>query len=69
MGITAAVTLLRVALGAPAGLRLDLRSVNGRPGLLASRDGRPTAVVVVEGRRGLVEGVWLVTDAGKLRHW
>ncbi|WP_374009210.1 hypothetical protein [Leifsonia sp. LS-T14] len=68
-GTTAALTLLRVALGAPATLRLELRSVNGRPGLLALREGRLVAVIVVEGRAAAVDHVWVVTNPEKLATW
>ena len=68
-GITAALTLLRVALGSPATLRLQLRSVNGRPGLLAPRDGRLVAVIVVDGRAAAVDHVWVVTNPEKLATW
>ena len=68
-GITAALTLLRVTLGAPATLRLQLRSVNGRPGLLALRDGRVLAVIAVEGRAAAVDCVWVVTNPEKLTSW
>ena len=68
-GITAALTLLRVALGAPATLRLQVRSVNGRPGLLASRDDRLVAVMALEGRAAAVGHVWVVTNPEKLASW
>ena len=68
-GITAALTLLRVTLGAPATLRLQLRSVNGRPGLLALRDGRVLAVIALEGRPTAVDCVWVVTNPEKLTSW
>lgn len=68
-GTTAALTLLRVALGSPATLRLQLRSVNGRPGLLATRDGRLLAVIVVDGRAAAVDHVWVVTNPEKLATW
>jgi RNA polymerase sigma-70 factor (ECF subfamily) len=69
LGIPAALTLLRRSLGAPAGLRLDVRPVNGRPGLLASRGGGAVAVVIPDGRRGAVAHVWVVIDPGKLARW
>jgi len=68
-GTTAALTLLRVVLGSPATLRLQLRSVNGRPGLLAQRDGRLVAVIVVDGRAAAIDHVWVVTNPEKLATW
>ena len=68
-GITAALTLLRVALGAPTTLRLQVCSVNGRPGLLAARDGRLVAVIALDGRATAVRHVWVVTNPEKLSTW
>jgi hypothetical protein len=68
-GVTASLTLLRITLGAPATLRLHLRSVNGRPGLLAVRDGRVLAVLALEGRPTAVDCVWVVTNPEKLTSW
>ena len=67
-GVTAALTLLAVTLGTPDGLRLDACSVNGRPGLRASRAGVPVAVIALDGRT-CVDRAWLVTNPDKLRHW
>jgi len=69
VGTTAALTLLRVALGAPDALRLDVRSVNGRAGLLASRSGRPVAVVAFDGDADGMAHVWVVTNPAKLDGW
>ena len=69
VGTTAALTLLRVALGAPAALRLDVRSVNGRAGLLATRAGRPVAVLAFDGDVDGIEQVWVVTNPAKLDRW
>ncbi|MEV8213287.1 hypothetical protein [Leifsonia sp. NPDC077715] len=69
IGTTAALTLLRVALGAPRGLRFDVRSVNGRPGLLATRGGRPVAVLAFDGAIDGIEHIWVVTNPTKLEHW
>jgi RNA polymerase sigma-70 factor (ECF subfamily) len=68
IGVTAALTLLTVTLGAPDGLLLEAASVNGRPGLRASRAGRVVAVIAVDGGTS-VDRVWLVTNPAKLRHW
>ncbi|MGO4535689.1 hypothetical protein [Leifsonia sp. 2MCAF36] len=68
-GITAALTLLRVALGAPETLKLQLCSVNGRPGLRATRDERLVAVIALEGRSTAVGHVWVVTNPEKLASW
>lgn len=67
-GVTAALTLLAVTLGASDGLSLDPCSVNGRPGLRASRAGGPVAVIALDGR-ACVDRAWLVTNPDKLRHW
>ena len=69
LGTTAALTLLRVALGSSAALRLDVRSVNGRAGLLATRAGRPAAVLAFEGGAEGIEQVWIVTNPAKLDGW
>jgi RNA polymerase sigma-70 factor (ECF subfamily) len=69
VGTTAALTLLRVALGAPAAVRLDVRPVNGAPGLLATRDGVVVAVVALEGDADGIAHVWAVTNPAKLRGW
>jgi len=69
VGTTAALTLLRVALGTPGALRLDIRSVNGRAGLLAERAGRPVAVLAFDGDADGIEHVWVVTNPAKLDRW
>ncbi|WP_285115090.1 hypothetical protein [Leifsonia sp. fls2-241-R2A-40a] len=68
-GIAAALTLLRRTLGDPASLRLELRAVNGGPGLLAFRAGRAVAVVALSGRPGAVDHVWVVANPAKLTEW
>ncbi|WP_157780414.1 hypothetical protein [Leifsonia xyli] len=69
VGTTAALTLLRVALGAPGALRLDIRSVNGRAGVLATRAGRPVAVLAFDGDADGIGHVWVVTNPVKLDRW
>lgn len=68
-GLTAALTLLALTLGAPEGLRLELRSVNGRPGLRATRQERVVAVIALDGAAGVLDRVWLVTNPAKLARW
>ncbi len=52
-----------------AGLLLVERTVNGRPGLLAQRDGAVVAVFAFEVADGLVRRVWAVRNPDKLRPW
>lgn len=68
-GIAAALTSLRRALGDPSSLRFEVRSVNGGPGLVASRSGVTVAVIVLAGRAGAVEDVWVVSNPDKLDGW
>ncbi|MFF9564718.1 hypothetical protein ACF1AJ_15340 [Leifsonia sp. NPDC014704] len=63
------LTLLHGLLGDPASLGLDVRPMNGRSGLVASRDGRVFAVVVADGAVGAVDHLWIVADPEKLRRW
>ena len=58
-----------VALVTTCALRLDVRSVNGRAGLLATRAGRPAAVLAFEGGAEGIEQVWIVTNPAKLDGW
>ncbi|RDV44939.1 hypothetical protein DOE76_09365 [Leifsonia sp. ku-ls] len=67
-GLTAALTLLTVALGHPDGLGLEDCTVNGRPGLRASRGGRVVAVIALDGSPA-IDRAWLVTNPDKLRRW
>lgn len=58
-----------VDIGSRAPMRLVERTVNGRPGLVAERDGRIFAVYafgVVDTR---IERIWVVTNPEKLRSW
>ncbi|MFF1635710.1 hypothetical protein [Leifsonia sp. NPDC058248] len=43
--------------------------VNGRPGLVVSRDGRVVAVISLELHRGRVQYVWIVLNPQKLARW
>jgi RNA polymerase sigma factor (sigma-70 family) len=45
------------------------RTVNGRPGLLALRDGDPVAVAAVDVVGGRVARIWAVRNPEKLRPW
>src|SRR5690348_7537673 len=67
LGVLAVIAGLRAVLGPADALRLEARSVNGGPGLLATRCGDPVAVVVLRGRVGAVTDVWVVADPCKLR--
>ncbi|MGO4592248.1 hypothetical protein AB4Z18_00365 [Leifsonia sp. 2TAF2] len=68
-GIAAALTLLRRALGDPSSLRFEVRSVNGGPGLVASRSRVTVAVIVLAGRPGAVDQLWVVSNPDKLDGW
>ena len=58
-GVEDAALLLAYGLGAQRGREVVERPVNGRPGLLLSRDGRPTATIAVDVTAGLVSVVWV----------
>ncbi|MDN4614056.1 hypothetical protein P5G50_06265 [Leifsonia sp. F6_8S_P_1B] len=69
LGVIAVIGLLHQVLGPPGDLTLEVRSVNGGPGLLVTRCGDPVAVVVLRGRVGAVTDLWVVADPGKLLRW
>lgn len=69
VGVASGLTLLHGPLGDAPSLRLDVRPMNGRSGLVASRDGRVFAVVVADGVVGAVDHLWVVADPEKLRRW
>lgn len=69
VGVLAVIGRLSDVLGPADGLTLEVRSVNGGPGLLAVRCGAPVAVVVLRGRVGAVTDVWVVADPCKLQRW
>jgi len=69
VGVASGMALLRGVLGEPALLRLEVRPMNGRSGLVASRDGAVVAVVVPTGAAGAVGHLWVVADPRKLGHW
>ena len=52
--------------GPASGLRLSLATVNGEHGIVAARDGRPYAVMVLMVREGLVTAIYAVADERKL---
>lgn len=66
-GVEDAALLLAYGLGAQRGREVVERPVNGRPGLLLSRDGRPTATIAVDVTAGLVSLVWVRLGATALR--
>ncbi|WP_327092706.1 RNA polymerase sigma factor SigJ [Nonomuraea sp. NBC_01738] len=58
-----------VALGAVADLALRERTVNGRPGLVAERDGVVEMVVAFEVAGERIVRIWAVRNPDKLRAW
>jgi len=48
---------------------VELESINGEPGLTIRRGTAVVGVTILRMRHGLIEHVWLVTDAEKLRSW
>ena len=42
--------------------------VNGEPGVVSYRDGKPFSVLTLEIREGRVEAIYLVTNPEKLSH-
>ncbi|GAA2050321.1 hypothetical protein [Leifsonia soli] len=66
-GVEDAALLLAYGLGAQRGREVVESPVNGRPGLLLSRDGRPTATIAVDVTAGLVSLVWVRLGATALR--
>jgi len=67
-GMHAVWTLHRL-LGECESVRLDVCSVNGLPGVRASRGGDVVAVIALSGRVGDARDVWVVADPAKLGHW
>ncbi|WP_285115096.1 hypothetical protein [Leifsonia sp. fls2-241-R2A-40a] len=66
-GVEDASLLLTHALSARPGMVVAERPVNDRPGLLVSRDGRPTAAIAVDLSGDLVSVVWVRLDPAPLR--
>ncbi|MDA2811347.1 RNA polymerase sigma factor SigJ [Nocardiopsis sp. RSe5-2] len=50
-------------------LTLVERTVNGRPGLVAQRDGRTVTVTAFQVENGLITHIWAVRNPDKLRSW
>ena len=48
------------------GVSLVVAEVNGAPGIVALRGGRPMAVIVLASRDGLVTGIYAIADEAKL---
>ncbi|WP_433305849.1 RNA polymerase sigma factor SigJ [Actinoplanes sp. CA-030573] len=57
-----------LALFAP-GLTLSERTVNGRAGIVAQREGNTAAVIAVEVADGRITRIWAVRNPEKLRPW
>ncbi|MFI0486193.1 RNA polymerase sigma factor SigJ [Actinomadura sp. 9N215] len=45
------------------------RTVNGRPGLVAQRDGVTTTVLAFDVAADRITRIWVITNPEKLRHW
>jgi RNA polymerase sigma-70 factor, ECF subfamily len=60
--------LIGIAVRAP-GMTVVERTVNGRPGLVALRDGVPVTVAAVDVEGGRVVRIWAVRNPEKLRAW
>jgi RNA polymerase sigma-70 factor (ECF subfamily) len=54
--------------GAATGRTLVIAEVNGEPGIIAMRGGRPTAVLVLAARDGLITAIYSIADEAKLGH-
>jgi RNA polymerase sigma-70 factor (ECF subfamily) len=52
--------------GRSGGARLQFAEVNGEAGILAVRDGRPLAVIVLDVRDELIAGIYAIVDPRKL---
>ncbi|MFC1438549.1 RNA polymerase sigma factor SigJ [Streptacidiphilus sp. N1-10] len=52
-----------------SGLSLAVRTVNGRPGLVAHQDGATVAVLAFEIAGDRIRRIWGVRNPEKLRHW
>jgi RNA polymerase sigma-70 factor (ECF subfamily) len=48
------------------GITLVVSEVNGEPGIVALREGRPMAVIVLAARDGLVSAIYAIADPAKL---
>jgi len=48
------------------GISLLVAEVNGEPGIIATRAGRPMAVIVLAARDGLVTAIYAIADPAKL---
>ncbi|MFF9564724.1 hypothetical protein ACF1AJ_15370 [Leifsonia sp. NPDC014704] len=66
-GVEDAALLLAYGLGDRQGREVVERPVNGRPGLLLQRDGKPTATIAVDVTAGMVSVVWVRLDGTVLR--
>jgi len=67
-GVDDASALLTHALSARGGQDVAERPVNDRPGLVVSRDGRPTAAIAVDLTGHLISVVWVRLHPVPLRH-
>jgi hypothetical protein len=47
----------------------EIRSVNGAPGLIGTRDGEVVEVVTFAGVPCAMTDVWIIGNSDKLRHW
>ena len=61
--------LAGLPVGAPGGVRLLERTVNGQPGLVAQQDGEVVAVYAFEIAGDRIKRFWAVLNPGKLRPW
>jgi RNA polymerase sigma-70 factor (ECF subfamily) len=68
-GIRAGRELLERVISAYPGCAVDEQSVNGRPGLVARRDGTVVAVVAVRAWQRRAVDVLIVLNPDKLRSW
>jgi RNA polymerase sigma-70 factor, ECF subfamily len=50
------------------GISLLVAEVNGEPGIIATRAGRPMAVIVLAARDGLITAIYAIADPAKLTH-
>ncbi|MEA2683653.1 MAG: polymerase sigma-70 factor, subfamily [Chloroflexota bacterium] len=48
------------------GISLSVAEVNGEPGIIATRDGEPVAVIVLATRDGLITAIYSIADPAKL---
>ena len=54
--------------GADRRISLAVAEVNGEPGIIATRRGRPMAVIVLAAREGLITAIYSIADEAKLTH-